>query len=106
MPDKWSDQLTACFGSDEWRALAYRRDTDLFGHEVTSKNGGVTERLLELYVGRLKAIFQFVATPRLIRNTRNAPLYYLIWAGPNKLGLKGADYILSHGEKVTLRSML
>ena len=39
-------------------------------------------------------------SPRLIRNTRNAPLYYLIWAGPNKLGLKGADYILSQGEKV------
>lgn len=106
VPDKWSDQLTACFGTDEWRALAYRRDTDLFGQEVTSKNGGVTERLLDLYVGRLKAIFQFVATPRLILNTRNAPLYYLIWAGPNKLGLKGADYILSQGEKVTLRKMM
>jgi three-Cys-motif partner protein len=100
VPDKWSDQLTACFGTDEWRALAYRRDTDLFGNEVTTKNGGVAEGLLDLYVGRLKGIFPHVATPRLIRNTRNAPLYYLIWAGPNKLGLMGADYILSQGEKV------
>lgn len=56
--------------------------------------------VLDLYVGRLKALFDFVAKPRLIRNTRNAPLYYLIWAGPNKLGLKGADYILRQGEKV------
>lgn len=100
VPEKWSDQLNACFGTDEWHALAYRRDTDLFGNEVTTKNGGVAESLLDLYVGRLKAIFPHVATPRLIRNTRNAPLYYLIWAGPNKLGLKGADYILKQGEKV------
>ena len=99
VPEKWSDQLNACFGTDEWRALAYRRDIDLFGNEVTTKNDGVAECLLDLYVGRLKAIFPHVATPRLIRNTRNAPLYYLIWAGPDKLGLKGANYILSQGEK-------
>jgi three-Cys-motif partner protein len=103
VPDKWSDQLTACFGTDEWRALAYRRDTDLFGNEVTTKNGGVAEGLLDLYVGRLKGIFPHVATPHLIRNTRKAPLYYLIWAGPNKLGLKGAESILSQGEKVLRR---
>lgn len=100
VPDKWSDQLTACFGTDEWRALAYRRDTDLFGNEVTTKNGGVAEGLLDLCVGKLKAIFPHVATPRLIRNTRSAPLYYMIWAGPNKLGFTGANYILSQGEKV------
>jgi three-Cys-motif partner protein len=100
VPDRWSDQLTACFGTDEWRTLAYRRDIDLFGNEVTTKNGGVAEALLDLYVGRLKSIFPHVATPRLIHNTRNAPLYYLIWAGPNKLGLKGADYILAQGVKV------
>ena len=83
--------------------MAYRRDTYLFGNEVITKNGGVAEGLLDLYVGRLRTIFPHLATPRLIRNTRNARLYYLIWAGPNKLGLKGADYILSQGEKVPRR---
>lgn len=100
VPEKWSDQLTACFGTDEWRTLAYRRDIDLFGNNVTTKNGGVAEGLLDLYLNKLKALFSHVATPRLIRNTRGAPLYYLIWAGPNKLGLKGAEYILAQGEKV------
>lgn len=100
VPGKWADQLTACFGTDEWRTIAYSQETDLFGNEVTKKAGDVAKRLLDLYVGRLKAIFPFVAKPRLIRNTRNAPLYYLIWAGPNKLGLKGAEYILRQGEKV------
>lgn len=101
VPEKWSDQLTACFGTDEWRNLAYSREVDLFGDEVVTKNGGVAERLLNLYVERLKAIFPHVAKPRLIKNTRNTPLYYLIWAGPNKLGLKGAEYVLSQGEKIT-----
>ncbi|MDP2062954.1 MAG: three-Cys-motif partner protein TcmP [Phaeovulum sp.] len=100
VPERWSDQLDRCFGTDEWRAIAYRRDVDLFGNDITVKNGGAAERLLALYVERLGRLFPFVATPRLIRNTRNAPLYYLLWAGPNGLGRKGADHILKQGERV------
>lgn len=100
VPDRWANQLTACFGTDKWRDIAYSREVDLFGTEVTTKHGDVAERLLELYIGRLRSLFPFVAKPRLIRNTRNSPLYYLIWAGPNSLGLKGAEYILRQGEKV------
>lgn len=103
VPKNWSDQLTRCFGTELWREIAYSKEVDLFGIEQTTKNGDVGERLLDLYVSRLKSIFPFVATPRLIRNTRKAPLYYLLWAGPNKLGLKGADYILKQGEKVSRR---
>jgi three-Cys-motif partner protein len=100
VPEKWADQLTACFGTNEWRNIAYSRDIDLFGNEITKKTGDVAKRLLDLYVARLKAIFPFVAKPRLIRNTRKSPLYYLIWAGPNRLGLTGAEYILRQGENV------
>lgn len=103
VPERWANQLTACFGTDQWREAAYSRKVDLFGDEVMTKNDDVAARLLDLYVGRLKALFPFVARPHLIRNTRKAPLYYLIWAGPNKLGLKGADYILSQGERVQKR---
>ncbi|ARE83764.1 tcm_partner: three-Cys-motif partner protein [Roseovarius mucosus] len=103
VPERWADQLTACFGTDEWRKIAYSRKLDLFGNEVTTKNGNVAERLLDLYFGRLKKLFPYVAKPHLIRNTRKAPLYYLIWAGPNKLGLTGADYILRQGETVHKR---
>lgn len=100
IPTNWGDQLTACFGTEEWRDLAYSVETDLFGNEVITKNGGVSERLLKLYIRRLEGLFPYVAKPHLIRNTRGAPLYYLIWAGPNKLGLKGASHILEQGEKV------
>jgi three-Cys-motif partner protein len=100
VPERWQGMLTRCFGTDEWHRVAYQKTPDLFGQEIITKHGGVAERLLGLYLGRLREIFAYVAKPRLVRNTRNAPLYYLIWAGPNKLGLKGADYILSQGERV------
>ena len=102
VPQRWSDQLTACFGTPKWREVAYSSKTDLFGDEVTTENHEVAELLLGFYMGRLRRLFAHVATPRLIRNTRNAPLYYLIWAGPNRLGLTGAEYILGQGEKVSI----
>jgi three-Cys-motif partner protein len=100
VPERWAEQLTACFGTEEWRDIAYSREIDLFGYEKMTKKGDVSARLLELYVSRLKELFPFVAKPRLIRNTRRSPLYYLIWAGPNKLGLTGAEYVLRQGERV------
>ena len=99
----WIEQLNACFGTEKWHDIAYSREFDLFGNEVTTKKRDVPELLLDLYLSRLKEIFPYVATPRLIKNTRNAPLYYLIWAGPNKLGLKGADHILRQGERIKKR---
>lgn len=103
VPERWADQLTACFGTDEWHKIAYSRQVDLFGNEVVTKNGDVAERLLDFYVDRLNGLFPYVAKPHLIRNTKSAPLYYLIWAGPNKLGLRGAAHILGQGEKVRKR---
>lgn len=102
VPDSWSNQLTACFGTEEWRAVAYNcEQTDLWKDEnAMVKNEDASRRLLDLYIERLKKLFKHVAKPRLIRNTRKAPLYYLIWAGPHGLGLKGADHILRQGEEV------
>jgi hypothetical protein len=39
--------------------------------------------------------------PRLIRNTRENPLNYLIGVLPHKLGLKDAEHTLSKGERLT-----
>jgi three-Cys-motif partner protein len=93
IPEGWQISLDVFFGSPDWRNLAYEESTDLFGPKK-SKASNSAERLLQWYRGRLKAIFGHVSTPRLIKNTRGNPLYYLIWAGPNKKGLEGANYIL------------
>lgn len=44
VPASWADQLSACFGTDEWRAIAYDRRIDLFDEETTRKRGDVAER--------------------------------------------------------------
>ena len=93
-----------CFGTDDWRDIVYPKITDLFGETQTAKADGVSEMLLQLFMKRLRTIFPEVATPRLIRNTKNSPLYYLIWAGPHSKGLRGAEYILGHGEKLAKKN--
>jgi three-Cys-motif partner protein len=99
IPPGWQMSLDTFFGSQAWRGLAYEEGTDLFGPKV-QKVSGSGLKLVEWYRNRLRAAFGHVSTARLIRNTRKNPLYYLIWAGPNATGLKGAEHILSKGERL------
>ena len=104
IPQGWQMSLDTFFGSPDWRQLTYEQGTDLFGPKVKKvSNSGI--KLLEWYRGRLRAVFGHVSTARLIRNTRGNPLYYLIWAGPHKKGLDGAEHILSKGERVKRNSL-
>jgi three-Cys-motif partner protein len=96
----WQVSLDTFFGSPDWRQLVYQESQDLFGPKMSKVRVSGT-RLLEWYRGRLKMIFGHVSTARLIKNTRGNPLYYLIWTGPNVTGLKGAEHILSKGERVS-----
>jgi len=96
----WQERLDIFFGSPDWRKIAYQEGSDLFGTR-RDKVEDAEKRILEWYRARLKKAFGNVSTARLIKNTRGNPLYYLIWAGPNDTGLKGAEYILSKGERVT-----
>jgi len=98
----WQASLDTFFGSPDWRSIAYKEGADLFGAR-RDKLDDAGQRILEWYRGRLRKEFGQVSTARLIKNTRGNPLYYLIWAGPNATGLKGAEYILSKGERVTSR---
>jgi len=96
----WQDSLDTFFGSSDWRTIAYEEGADLFGTR-RDKVDDAGQRILEWYRARLRKAFGHVSAARLIKNTRGNPLYYLIWAGPNDTGLKGAEYILSKGERVT-----
>ena len=96
----WRDRLDAYFGTPHWYDEVYEETNGLFG-SVLAKRADYHIRLLQMYRLRLKRAFGHVSSPRLISNTRGIPLYYLIWAGPHPLGLKGADYILKKGEIAT-----
>ncbi len=95
----WQASLDTFFGSPDWRSLAYKEEADLFGAR-RDKAEDAGQQILEWYRKRLRDAFGHVSTARLIRNTKGNPLYYLIWAGPNQMGLKGAECILSKGERV------
>lgn len=89
-------KLDQYFGTNEWYDLLYDSTQDLFG-EKTQKIQRAGDRLVSWYRGRLKEVFGFVSTAREIQNTRGRPLYYLIFAGPNKTGAKIANDVLKQG---------
>lgn len=94
MEESWMERLNLHFGTKDWHGVVYERSQGLFG-EMLQKQDGVPDKLLELYISCLKVVYACVATPHRVENTRRSPLYYLIWAGPNSLGIKGAERILS-----------
>ena len=94
-------KLDNCFGTHEWYEKSYITFTDMLGHEKIKKLAEAQEALRDLYIGRLKKMFRYVEGPRLIHNTRGAPLYYLIWAGQNHVGAKGAKYIFDQRKIVS-----
>jgi three-Cys-motif partner protein len=98
IPPGWRTRLDSYFGTPVWYDEVYQETPELFGSGI-EKRPDYLERLLELYRSRLKAAFGYVSQPRLIRNTRGSPLYYLLWAGSHPKGLEGADYILRMGER-------
>lgn len=99
IPQAWQQILDDYFGSPEWRRLTYEESPTLFGPTKRKMPSSAT-RLLEWYCGRLRTIFGHVSTARLIKSASGRQLYYLIWAGPHPMGLKGANYILKKVTKV------
>lgn len=95
----WPETLDRFFGTHAWHDQVYDERADLLG-SVVEKRQDAGPRLLEWYRTRLNDVFGHVSPARLIKNTRGGHLYYLIWAGPHSLGLKGAHHILSKGVKV------
>jgi three-Cys-motif partner protein len=78
------------WGDRSWHSAMFRpsAQTSLFGEEELDKTEN--RDLVNAYCTRLKEIagFVFAADPLPMRNSRNAVLYYLIFAGPNKTGWK------------------
>jgi three-Cys-motif partner protein len=84
----------AYFGDPAWFDEVYRVEEDWFRRRVV-KRADAGERLLKWYVERLKTAFGHASEPREVRSSGGKPLYHLIWAGPNRLGLKIAAHVLA-----------
>lgn len=106
VPDAWATKLTETFGTEDWRAVFYRKEeADMFGEEHISKAPKVFEKLSEFISLRLKTVFAGVnSQPLILKNSAGAPLFLLCFACGNPKGagiaLKIAQHIIkmkSHG---------
>lgn len=80
--------MDSFWGDRSWHSSMFRPSAqrNLFGGEEWDKTEN--RDLVDAYCKRLKevACFGFVAEPLAMRNSMNAVVYYLIFAGPNKTG--------------------
>ncbi|MBI1956202.1 MAG: three-Cys-motif partner protein TcmP [Acidobacteria bacterium] len=82
-PEKVSPQeirrMNAYWGDDSWRKIAYREVETLFGPEAVKEESLV---VVNAFCERLRKIagFDHVARPLPMRNTRDAIVYYLLFA--------------------------
>lgn len=100
IPKKHRAILDRYFGSEEWFDVMYRHEHNLFGDTMHAKEQNAAKALVNWYREKLRDTFGYASRARLIKNTKNSPLYYLIWAGPKSAGQGIADDILSQGEAI------
>lgn len=88
------------WGDRSWHSVMFRpsAQTNLFGDEEMDRTENMD--LVNAYCKRLREVadFGFVADPLAMRNSKNADVYFLIFAGPNKTGWKIVqDIYRKHG---------
>lgn len=93
-------RLDDYFGSSEWAKVLYKPSKSLFDDDKDEKVTRSGMALVKWYRERLQTVFSHVSKAALIRNTRNAHLYYLLLASHNRTGVRIANDILSAGEVV------
>jgi three-Cys-motif partner protein len=89
-------RMTAFWGDDSWRELAYAKQATIFGNDDLVKKVS-NEHIVKVFRERLKTRAEFSEVPEPIpmRNSKNADVYYLFFASNNKTGAKIARDILN-----------
>ena len=104
-PEAWAKRLTATFGTPSWREEFYSASAastfSLF-EEVESvrcitKTADV-DSIQKFLIERLRSIFVDVSDGMVLENSKNCPLYLLLFAAGNKAGanagLRIANYLV------------
>ena len=86
IPLAWKQRLNTIFGTTEWWDEFYRvmQDRTFFGVDERPVKIATPQIIAAYYNERLKSIFSSVASnPRIMRNSRNNPIYMLCFASAN-----------------------
>lgn len=72
-------------------------EATLFGNkEITRKIDDSINKIVEIYVNQLKSIWKYVtAEPLMLTNSKNSPIFHLLFASNNKTGYKIASDIIT-----------
>ena len=96
--DGWSIRLTRVFGDQSWREL-YRENPQrsLFGGVEHERDSGV-DGLLAIYKSKLTSLFgdRFLRQSRTLKNSKNSPLFELLFCVGNPKGIRPAKNIAKH----------
>jgi len=101
IPDEWRHRLDLLLGTTDWFEAFYRVEAErtLQGTDEERVVKATPTEIGAYFIDRLKSVFAAVAErPRILRNSRNCPLYLLCFAVGNKAGarpaMRIAEYLL------------
>ncbi|MBI3013775.1 MAG: three-Cys-motif partner protein TcmP, partial [Candidatus Tectomicrobia bacterium] len=92
IPSSVKERMDRFWGTKDWMAEFFEEEQTLFGPE-TVPIGQSGKELGQRFRNRMKEIFRHCAVPLLMTNSKNAPLYCLIFAGHNATGVRIAEDI-------------
>lgn len=94
------DRISQLMGGSEWFDICYKQNNQLSLPGMTSPSyvrahGGVVDSLADCYVKKLKEHFRYVTKFKIMRNSRNSPVYALIFASQAGLAVKTMQTIFN-----------
>jgi len=102
-PDKLTkehiERMDGFWGNNEWQSIMYIDVSTLFGPRKV-KDHIDAKKLSDYFVGRLESVFDHVSLPLVVKNSKNTPLYCLIYAGHNEIAKGIIEDIFKHFEKL------
>jgi len=100
LTDAQIERMNRFWGSTEWRGDVYQKVPTLFGPVEIKVHPTTGKRLGRLFKKRLENLFPYVTFPLVMTNSKNAPLYCLIFAGHNQTGAKIIREIFQRYERL------
>lgn len=89
----WQNRLDLLFGTPDWKTRFYKVETtmDLFGEESEMRRRTADTASIGAFIhDRLAEVFAKVAKGKVLRNSRQSPLYMLCFAASNERGADAA----------------